>query len=477
MPIVSKCPKCGEQVTIPDGLDPEAEVRCPLCVVVYPLRDALAEAPPALVPVDPGAIGGPRPDSDALAKSDLISERFHVPDSDDLAEPREAETESAVDEAPVLDAWQEADVAPEIDTGAAGDASPTDASHRYPIDTGQTPVDTDAPATFGIEASEGQSEPGTAGPSKSQRKKKKTKGPVRFLGEVFLGGFGGLLIGYYVLCWAVWGLDARRNIPKLPLPLLPHTMDWFAGAEQPENVARQPATGEPGTSKRVPGHNPRLPPTTPTETNLAAPDIPPVELPTDQPEPEPEPLPQDYIGPRAPPSFTSAELGQALKAAHDALSGDGTTAPMSPQTYREFCRLGHVLTFVETDARDGFLADRKQAVRKILEGIGDRPGGTGQIGRLAGALLEDRQSLHGGILLAGTAGPVASRGGLHGTIVRLAGHTDSISLLSDRRLPFADGDQVVILGSIVGNPAENLVGYSGSRPLVVWAGTAVKLPQ
>ena len=241
MPSISKCPKCRQEVTIPDGLDPGTEVRCPLCVVVYPLRDALAEAPPALVPVDPDAIKGPRPDSDALATSVLISERFHVPDSDALAGARETESESAVDEVPVLDAWQEVGVAPEIDTGAAGEASPTDVSDGYPIDTGRAPTGTDAPATFGIEAAAGQYEPGKAGPSRSQRKKKKTKGPIRLVVEVFLGGFGGLLIGYYALCWAAWGFELKQNIPKLPLPLLPHTMERFASTEEPGSGPGRPS--------------------------------------------------------------------------------------------------------------------------------------------------------------------------------------------------------------------------------------------
>ncbi len=37
-------------------------------------------------------------------------------------------------------------------------------------------------------------------------------------------------------------------------------------------------------------------------------------------------------------------------------------------------------------------------------------------------------------------------------------------------------DRVLILGSIVDNPAENLVGYDGRLPQVVWGGLPVKLP-
>ncbi|MHC4176521.1 MAG: tetratricopeptide repeat protein [Planctomycetota bacterium] len=216
MPIISKCPRCHEQVTIPDGLDPGAEVRCPLCVVVYPLRDVLAEVPPALIPVDSGVIEGPGPDSD------------------DACGPPETDAESAADEPRTLDAWQEVDVGSR-DTPASDHASPA-------IDTGQTPVDTDALAAFDIRESEEKQEPVSGSPSKAPRKRKKQKGPVRLMAEVFLGGFGGLLIGYYVLCWTLWGLGSRRDIPKLPLPLLPPEMHSFEGAKEPAGSPRQPSS-------------------------------------------------------------------------------------------------------------------------------------------------------------------------------------------------------------------------------------------
>ena len=61
MSIISKCPKCQRAITVPDGIVADATVQCPICEEEYPLSDALAEAPPALVPV--GGSG----DSDVLA--------------------------------------------------------------------------------------------------------------------------------------------------------------------------------------------------------------------------------------------------------------------------------------------------------------------------------------------------------------------------------------------------------------------------
>ena len=203
MAIVSKCPKCQQQVTSPDGVAAEAEVRCPLCAVVYRLSEAMAEAPPALIPVDVGA-------------------------------------------------------APQIDTG-------------------RTPVDAGALAAFGAEEAKGQYEPIDGRRSKHRRTKRRNeKSAARFLIEVFLGGIFGLTIGYYVACWA--GLD----MPRFPLPLLPHTMHWFTHAEKPGDDAPPPASEKPDVPNRHP--QPRSEEPRPSEQTTVRPGTPPVPPPTTAPE-------------------------------------------------------------------------------------------------------------------------------------------------------------------------------------------------
>ena len=51
MLVISTCPKCQSQVSIPAGVDSSALVRCPLCDVEYSLSEAV---PPALIPVAGG---------------------------------------------------------------------------------------------------------------------------------------------------------------------------------------------------------------------------------------------------------------------------------------------------------------------------------------------------------------------------------------------------------------------------------------
>jgi hypothetical protein len=49
MPTISSCPRCQRLVSLPDGVDSAATVRCPLCSAEYPLSEA---CPPELIPVE-----------------------------------------------------------------------------------------------------------------------------------------------------------------------------------------------------------------------------------------------------------------------------------------------------------------------------------------------------------------------------------------------------------------------------------------
>ena len=245
MSFTSKCPRCHQPVTVPDGIDPHAEVRCPLCEVVYLFGEALAEVPPALIPVDPDAVRSPQPESCATIKPDVVSEPSQVPEPDGASEEVEGATE--------------------VDPDLAGQASPA-------IDTGHTPVDTDALAAFSVQQSDDESGPVDLGAAPRPRRKKNEKGAVRFILEVFAGGALGLLIGYYALCWI---LGPQHGLPKLPLPLLPHTMeatiDWFGGRQDPDNSPRQPSPEKSDAPKRP---------------SQSRPDVPPVRSPAEPPDPE-----------------------------------------------------------------------------------------------------------------------------------------------------------------------------------------------
>ena len=72
------CPRCLRTVTLPDGAQATASVRCPLCLAEYPLSEAV---PPALIIVPKSE----RPASPAVASapvSGLVTEPFLPPRPD-----------------------------------------------------------------------------------------------------------------------------------------------------------------------------------------------------------------------------------------------------------------------------------------------------------------------------------------------------------------------------------------------------------
>lgn len=64
MPSISTCPSCGESISLPSGLLPGAAVRCPLCGADYALREAIALAPPELIPLE-----APNPDAGLVVET------------------------------------------------------------------------------------------------------------------------------------------------------------------------------------------------------------------------------------------------------------------------------------------------------------------------------------------------------------------------------------------------------------------------
>ncbi len=420
MPAISKCPRCLQLVTLPEGVASDAEVRCPLCSETYPLSEAQAAVPPALIPVDKPS--SEPPESEFLVKSDLISEPFHVP-------------------------GEKVEVVPQID---AGDE-----------ETPEEPVDAEAFSIREDEEPAHQNVPVTGSLARPRKRGKKSKSPFRTVVEVIGGGFLGVLISYYLLAWT--GFD----VPEFPLPLLPHTMN------RPAPPKDRPALETPSRPKPASAKNDE-PDELVTLSDLSA-AVEPAEPIEPEPDVEPTfepPLEPDRVGPRQRPPLTGVELGAALKAAHESFQAVEPADDIRPATYEAFCRLGHVVAFATGDR----LTDRKAAAEKMLRRMAESPTHLLQIERRAAELLQDDSPAHEGILLAGTIGKVSSQDGLFGTVVRMPTVGKSVALFSDGPLPFSESQRVVILGSIVRDPAENLVGYSGSKPLVVWLGMAVVVP-
>jgi hypothetical protein len=168
-------------------------------------------------------------------------------------------------------------------------------------------------------------------------------------------------------------------------------------------------------------------------------------------------------------------LGKALMAAVEGL--EDPAGEISEEAFRTMCRLAEVMTFVDTSASARVAGSRRSAARKLLQQIGANPANLDKIGHRAGALCvrQDRQA--NGILLAGKVAKLVSERNAHGAHVELAASAKPVLVVGKQPLRVEAEDSVLILGSIVDNPAENLVGFPTQQPFAIWAGLTVKIQE
>jgi len=513
MAVVSTCPECAKAVTVPDRLGSDARVRCPLCEAEYLLGEATADAPPELVVLDPGSV----PPEETAAAFDAAAEaaegfeltavgaeagelvepgaetdtEFEAADQLDAEETEGAEVGAAVAEGgegeeegeagPMLDIWHREEAAPEIDFGGGGPAA-------------HAAVDASAFAGFG-EEEEAEGAPGEKRPiSARPGRRRKQKSVVKEMVGAILGGFAGLAIGYYLLNY--FGGE-RFDFMQIWLPFVEHTQKHWPG-EKPDASAEKESdeTAKQGGTASQP------------KRPAAARNVPPETPAPPEPEPEPAPSPGGFafdpmdqggpavpgptmedpkieldgtlepeptVGLRRPPSYTSNELGEALAEANQALNGEQATGEITPEVYDKFCTLGQRVTFVKAGGPQ--VADRKQAVQKLLEQIAADPLAVHQLGQLAVTPLEDAAGDDYGVLVAGIIGTIREKDGLYATPLKAPGIEQTQFVMSTRPLSLPEGQRVLVLGSTVHSPVEKVIDYSGGRPLVIWFGMGVAIPK
>ena len=428
MPAFSTCPRCCKPVSIPSNVDAAALVRCPLCDAEYPLREAF---PPELIPV--------------------------------LSVARETAPES---------------------NGAEADAGNI---LTIPLETDgdlTVAVKTEEPAEYAIagetqpEAEEENAAAAVVGrlpvaiPSGRRRPPKPWwQKPI----EVVSGGLAGLLVGYYALA-AYHGPQFKTVVPPNMQFSLPG-IAWLttpadkSDGDKPDNGADQPAAEKPVAAKPANGKKEPVVSELSKEPSQAAALKPAPKL------LRPQPGSAEYVGPRMPPSVTSDQLGEALKAA-DKVVIDEKVANVPAGDYQAFCRLGEAVTFVNGEAADAQLTGRIKAAEKLLEKVAKQPALSEDLGRKAAERISGNSDQNAGILLAGTVKDVAKdkQGRIHGTVIELAGSSQTVSVLGDREFKAKVGDQVLVLGIVVRDPGASLVGYADNKPAVVWVGASAKRP-
>ncbi len=156
--------------------------------------------------------------------------------------------------------------------------------------------------------------------------------------------------------------------------------------------------------------------------------------------------------------------------------GGKPSAKMTPELYARLCHFAEVVTFVSKGDTNTW--NQRDSVQQLLANVGADPKSAESIGRLAGFQLDPTRHSNSGIALAGTVQETSQVGSLYAMKVVLFGLPKVVTVVSWRPAQPAINihDRVIILGSIVDNPTENLAGYEGRLDQVVWGGLPAKLP-
>jgi hypothetical protein len=501
MPSISSCPECHRDLTLPDLADPRQTLRCPLCDAQFPAEQVMADSvgfPPTAIIVSP-AHEAP---SASGTVQEAASPSAYESDLDDADEP--GIEESDLDEADDDDS--------DFDESDEEETDEEEAAERE----AQSSPDY---AAFGQQAAT----------MRTVRRTRRQASPLGALGQfvgMALGGVVGLALGYWVLLW-VGGAQADflHLRGKLPAWLLPGRRHNDAGQNGPLADQRDRRSGRtPGDVVRdPPGDAPNAGESSPRArdpfaagpaTAHSEPGAPSDARPTStasSPLVERLPLggqdfPEGYLGPRAFKARTVSELTAVLEKADRALRCPHCQAPspvklaafttaangepphcdycrgkppanLTAAAFERLCDLAEALTFVQFEQDDPRRDECREAAEAIALAIGAQRERTEIAGRLAAQRLDNSQRHSNGILLAGTVQRAEREGDLFAIQLMLLGSGRPVTVISGQPPdpPAERRDRLVVLGSIIDSPRDNLAGYRGDLPQVVWGGLPLKL--
>lgn len=496
MPCISSCPACHRDLTVADQASPERRLRCPLCSAEFSAAEILADAvpfPPAAIELEAELAPETMPPEAAATQAASVEPSATPESLEAVAGVSAAAEEEVVEEEAAEEEVVEEQAEAEAEEEAASAKSPAYAVRSAP-------------------------------------RKKQQSSLLGMLGTVFgmvFGGALGLAIGYYILLW-IGGpradfLEVRDKLPAWMLPAKRSKGGRIEARrgeaegrkladllEEPDEIAPAPAGLNSTPLDAAPASGAwRDPPPADIVQVGASEALPEEILPNEfaaDPREECEPL-----GPRGFNTYTADDVWKALAAVSETIgcehchatgyidretpldarpgaAGESqrTRCPhchgkpvrgLTAEAFERLCVLADAVTFAQLG---GDAADHDQLREQLLAAlmrVADDRAKAQIIGRLAGARFDDSQRQTNGIILAGTVQSVAEEGPLCRIQLVLFGVPRTVVVYSPQppHPDFTPADRVLILGSIVDSPSDNLAGYQGKLTQVVWGGLPLKL--
>jgi len=279
--------------------------------------------------------------------------------------------------------------------------------------------------------------------------------------------------------------DPAAPAPETPAPETP---------AEPEAPETRPATDDP-FAPAAPAEekdlfapdSPAAPEAIPSEPERTLPGTPSEELPQPAAAPAvPEPA-AEALGPRGAQPVSPAEVagamqstmmaGQQLMAA-EAGGDEAALRKARASFYVTLFGAADAITHSQLKAAPGELDPQLAAIDAALrQQLAADPKRMNDLKVFSARWLGFPKRTTNGIALAGTVESAEQVGNLYHTKAKVGAGADatSVTIVTAQDPGLAAGDEIVSLGSIVENPQQQLAGYEGSEPSVVWSGMTVKV--
>ena len=497
MPIVSSCPKCDAPVLVPDGIDPAAKAKCPLCEEQFELQETLSSLPPMLEIVDqpnrpsrpmtgaaPAAAPAAAPSEDGGMFEELTSGDGESSDSDGSIFEFEGGGDSAGEGFGGLDL-------------GGGDTAAEEGGVALDTPMGAAPV----------------SLAGKARPKKA--------GPGALVQIAGIAGFGvvGLLIGYTIILMIKGAagdfLGIRQYFPSFLVASSgssdspPEVVDKSNNGSKKNSSNKKKNNGNGNVKRPEGGELAPLPfdfddPTKKGKNNRNK-----NKNGKGKPKPKDEPK-RDPVGPTALEQKLRFNIEDALdevavkattlvaeqekEAANPTENPDGGLTDLDRADRDHYFALAH-LGLTLASAKQGSLdnADElKKRIRQYAHNAVANVSTADSIGEKATRWFDYEEELdddgntvkrgrqgRDGILIAGTvrrANATTENLGVFTAQVEIAGSGKMVTIVgAGTRMPAAQ-QPILLLGAIIADPAENLAGYSGDEDKVIWMAFKVEPP-
>jgi hypothetical protein len=207
---------------------------------------------------------------------------------------------------------------------------------------------------------------------------------------------------------------------------------------------------------------------------------------------EPLPVPDEParliepLGPRNPQVMTAADLNGAMQATMAAsqqmvaAQGAGDEAQLRKARanfYVAMFGMANAITLVQLGPAGPQLNPQLRALEPvILEQLAADPRQVELLKVFGARWFAFPKRTTNGVVLAGTVESVDQVGPLYHAKVRQGPAAGSVTIVCAKDPRLEIDDEVLTLGSIVEQPQDQLAGYEGSEPAVVWSGMTLKIP-